>query len=368
MSAALILLLVLFIGFLFSQFGGRLAARSSTVWWPVLLFVLFVAIWPEKLQPISDLLGIQLVSNFVLAALILFLMFQAVQQSAQSTLQARRLRSMVSSLAAGMFSARGRRNEKGERKSKRTLVIVPCYNEEQSLQMIAPRLRKLVDDGEGAYDLCIVNDGSLDGSERILKEVFPYEHVSHTVNTGVSGALLTGFKIAVRDAYDYAVQCDADGQHPIEAIPMIVGAAEQNGSDLLLGSRFRSGSKLFHESTTLSRRLGSLLIISVLQIFRRVRGVSDPTSGFRVYSQRACRILIESMPDDYPEPEAIAILALRGGQVSEVPVEMAPRAAGVSSLSGLKGLPFMIKVITALIGLRLRSLARDRSVSIGDLP
>ena len=63
--------------------------------------------------------------------------------------------------------------------------------------------------------------------------------MSHDVNIGVSGVLLTAFKIAKENDFESVVQCDSDGQHPIEEIPRLLKFSSQNRFDLLVGSRFR---------------------------------------------------------------------------------------------------------------------------------
>jgi hypothetical protein len=91
---------------LISQFGGKLTARNSLVWWLIFLFLAWGVISPHSLEPVAHLLGIQLVSNFVLATMILFLAFQAIQESAFTTSQSRKLRDLISSLAAEAFAAK----------------------------------------------------------------------------------------------------------------------------------------------------------------------------------------------------------------------------------------------------------------------
>ena len=84
--------------------------------------------------------------------------------------------------------------------------------------------------------------------------------------------------------------------------------------------------------------------------------VREPTSGFRVYSAQAVRALLSIALDEYPEPVSIALLAVRGSRIAEVPVRMGPRTTGRSTLAGFSSIRYMIKVTSALAGLRLRSL------------
>lgn len=353
MSPAIVVVQILLIIYIFSQFGGRLSARKSLHWWVALLFLLFVAIWPSAPLSFARLLGFQLVSNFVFSAMIVFFIFQILNESAFSTAQARRLRDVVSSLAAGEYL--DRRPDASSEGRRRVLVVFPCFNEQDGIADLARRIEAIRDQPGYSLDFCVVNDGSADDTHRQLRSHLAKDYASHPTNLGVSATLLTAFKILERSSHEYVVQCDADGQHPVEQIPGLIEEAERRATDLLIGSRFKDNPAFRHDSTTGLRRLGSRLVTSVLGIFGRGVRISDPTSGFRVYSRRAALYLMRVMPDEYPEPESIALLLLVRARIEEMPVDMLPRATGVSSLSGIKGPKYMVKVFTALLGLRLRS-------------
>jgi glycosyltransferase involved in cell wall biosynthesis len=207
--------------------------------------------------------------------------------------------------------------------------------------------------GLSFIDFCFINDGSTDSTESILKNLNA-SYVTHSANIGVSGGLLTGFKIAKLRDYDYVIQCDSDGQHPVSKIPELILTAEKEKSDLLIASRFLDGTK--DESSTLLRRLGSFLIRLTLKVFSTKHTMTDPTSGFRIYSKSIFSILINEMPEEYPEPEILALLLLNKKKITEVPIIMSPRNDGKSSISGIRSIHFMMKVLSALIGLRLRNL------------
>jgi hypothetical protein len=349
---------------LFSQFGRRLAAKNSVVWWFVAVFLVTAAWVPEAMEPLARLFGVSFVSNFFLGSMVIFLLVELVQQSTFSTEQARKLRQFVCEDAAERYATALGEQSAAPRSSRRYVVVVPCYNEEAALPPTLERLQRLASDGEFEALVCIVNDGSSDATDTILRRKAHGQHTTHKVNVGVAGALLTGFKVAKRVDADFIVQCDADGQHPVEAIPRFVARAAELGADLLVGSRFArtslapsdgSASRAL-ESTTLARRAGALLILAALRLFRFHSTVTDPTSGFRVYSRRAGGLLLANMPDEYPEPESIALLAVHGARIHEVRVDMQPRTLGRSSIQGLRSVQYMIKVMTALLGLRLRTL------------
>jgi hypothetical protein len=356
MSVLLILSFGALTFFLISQFGGKLTARNSLVWWLIFGFLLWCVISPGSLLPVAHLLGVQLVSNFVLATMILFLAFQAIQESAYTTLQSRKLRDLVSSFAAESFYTKFKANDVAVGKP-RVLIGMPCFNEELHLPKLQKEIESFLSQTHGdsfEYIFCIINDGSIDGCRKFLDEKLPLSSTHHLSNVGVAGAMLSAFKAANFVNAQYVIQCDSDGQHPIEAIPSLVHEANRLGADLLIGSRYTEG--LSDQSSTGTRRLGSKIIIATLQILFGKSEISDPTSGFRIYSKRAQRYLLQTMPDEYPEPETIALLLTQNMMIKEIPVKMLARQTGVSSLNGLAGARFMVKVLSALLGLRLRTL------------
>ncbi|HEY3587070.1 MAG TPA: glycosyltransferase family 2 protein, partial [Myxococcaceae bacterium] len=287
-----------------------------------------------------------LVSNFLLAAMLLFLFLQMAEQQVETSELRRALVETTSAAAAAQFAS-GTRAE--------ALVVLPCRNEAAALPALLPALRRL----EASPNLTwvVVDDASDDGSAALLARDAPDRSVRHPVRLGVSGALLTGFRVADRLDAEWVVQCDADGQHPVERVPELLAGAAQTDADVLVGSRFLAGVRSGLPSTSGLRWVGGRWLGSLLRLFGKNARVTDPTSGFRVYSRRARHVLASEMPDEYPEPECIALAALRGLRVGEWPVEMAPRTTGRSKLGRWYALGYMVKVTAALVGLRLRSLA-----------
>ena len=358
MSVIAIMLYIFFAAYLITRFGNQVLARDSTSWWFILVFMGIGIVYPEAYQYISQSLGIIVVSNFVFAALILFLVKVTLEGAIRNTQILRKMRDIVTTEAARKYVEVSQ--FKGREGAQRVLIMLPTYNEAANLDHMARELGPALDAlmGNWQWTLCFVNDGSRDGTGAYLRRVFPYQHVSHPSNLGVAGVLMTGFKAAVELGCEYVVQCDADCQHPARRIGDLLKHAVETQADLVIGSRFFRGDGVggqsYRASTTWGRRMGGRLISLGLWSFGQSAAASDPTSGFRVYSQKAAQFLVQSMPDDYPEPESIALCAIRGLRVSEVTVEMNPRQGRESSISGRKSIEFMIKVFTALISLRIR--------------
>ena len=223
--------------------------------------------------------------------------------------------------------------------SERVLVIIPAYNEERSIG-------KVIEDVKAHFpqaDILVVNDGSTDqtsgrakkGSVAVLD--LPY-------NLGIGGAMQAGYKYAFEKEYDVAIQVDGDGQHAPKEIHKLVENLLQNGNDLTLGSRFLGGSEY---RASMMRGVGIAILSRVISLLIRQR-VTDPTSGFRASSRRAIRLFALDYPQDYPEPEVLVLLSRNGLKIEEVPVKIEQRSYGESSITNIRAIYYMIKVLLAI--------------------
>jgi hypothetical protein len=148
------------------------------------------------------------------------------------------------------------------------------------------------------------------------------------------------------------VQVDADGQHDPSEIARLEDAMRRERVDMVCGSRFLTDDHKY--PAPISRRTGIHLFAFLLSRFIGQR-VSDPTSGFRLYNDRAIALFARDYPHDYPEVEAVLMLHHHRLTMAEIPVRMYQRGGGVSSISTGKSAYYMIKVLLALfVGLARR--------------
>lgn len=222
----------------------------------------------------------------------------------------------------------------------RVLVITPAYNEALSLPALIAELR-------GAYPafaVLVVNDGSTDNTAEVVL-CSGARLLSLSCNLGVGGAVQTGLMAAFEEEYDLAIQVDGDGQHPPREIAKLLDGMRQTGADMVLGSRFLGEAGY---RSTAGRRFAIRCFSWAVSAMAGTH-ITDATSGFRAWNRRAIAVLANDYPEDYPEVEAILRLHRAGLRIAEVPVRMAERAAGRSSIGAWEAITYLVKVPLALL-------------------
>lgn len=202
----------------------------------------------------------------------------------------------------------------------RILAVVPAYNEEACIAGTIDRLVSTCPD----VDYLVINDGSSDGTERICAER-GIHHLTLPVNTGLTSAFRTGMKYAQRHGYDAVVQYDADGQHLPEYIPPMARALEERGAQIVIASRALAG-----EHPKGLRQVGSRIISLIIRLTTGTT-LTDPTSGMRMYDREMIELFAHGF-DLAPEPDTVALVARKGGVVTEIAAHMQDRQGGESYL------------------------------------
>ena len=217
--------------------------------------------------------------------------------------------------------------------SRRLLVIIPALNEQASLGRVVTRVRAACPEA----DVVVINDGSGDDTARVGREAGAHV-VTLPYNLGIGAAMQTGFIFARDNGYDFVVQVDGDGQHDPTEMNVIL-------SPVVAGSRYIEDRGYI---TPWPRRVGIVTLAALISLVVR-RRVTDPTSGFRASNRRAIEYCAAVYPSDYPEPESVVQFARAGLLMREVPVTMNPRYGGQSSITPLRSLYYMIKVVLAIL-------------------
>ncbi|WP_084103745.1 polyprenol monophosphomannose synthase [Demequina sp. NBRC 110056] len=214
----------------------------------------------------------------------------------------------------------------------RTLVIIPTYNERDSLPGQVDAVRAAVPDA----DILVVDDASPDGTGRWADaraaEDGQVSVLHRPGKQGLGAAYLAGFAWGLERGYDVLVEMDADGSHRAEDLPRVLGAP---GSwDLAIGSRWIPGGAV--ENWPAHRRLLSTGANTYVRLMLGVP-IHDATAGFRAYRADALRSLdlagVESQGYCFQVDMAWRVVK-DGGTVVEVPITFVEREQGQSKMSG----------------------------------
>ncbi|MGL5890463.1 MAG: glycosyltransferase family 2 protein [Bacteroidia bacterium] len=234
----------------------------------------------------------------------------------------------------------------------KTAAVVPAFNESQSIAAVVHELRDAAAASGLSLTVVVVNDCSTDATAQIIDQL-PCIALHLPVNLGIGGAVQTGFRYALENGFDAAVQIDGDGQHPAAAIAGMIKHLEQHNCDVVIGSRFITGEGF--QSSAL-RRLG-IRWFSRLNYWLTGMRIADTTSGLRLLGKRALEMVCNWYPDEYPEPEILIQFARARLVVQEVPVQMRERQGGTSSIDAVRAVYYMWKVTLAILFTRFRKIA-----------
>jgi glycosyltransferase involved in cell wall biosynthesis len=223
--------------------------------------------------------------------------------------------------------------------SLRRLAIVPALNEEASIAGVVGELLAY----DPALRVVVVDDGSTDRTAELARSAGA-KVISLPFTLGIGGAVQTGFRYAWEQGFDVAVRADGDGQHDPAELDAILRPVLADEADVAVGSRFIGGDGY---RSSRSRRAGIRLLAWIVSALTRQR-ITDPTSGFQAANRLGIRLFAADYPHDYPEAEATVMVFKHRLRLQEVPVKMRARESGRSSITTVRSVYYMVKVVLAI--------------------
>ena len=201
---------------------------------------------------------------------------------------------------------------------KKLSVIIPCYNERESLPVILEKVKNAPIENK---EIIIVEDLSTDGTREFIRENIESQVdkvIYHEKNTGKGGALATGFKAATGDV---VIIQDADMEYDPDEYPLVVGPIFEGRAEVVYGSRFMNQKAKGYVLNRLANK--GLTFLSNLMTHQRLTDMETCYKAFR-------REIIQSIEIEEKrfgfEPEITAKIAKRKIKIMEVPISYYPRS------------------------------------------
>lgn len=163
--------------------------------------------------------------------------------------------------------------------NKRTLAVIPCYNEQSTIDNVVNETKTYVD------EVLVIDDGSTDETARTAKEAGATV-ISHKVNEGKASGIKKGFKYALENNFDYVVTLDGDAQHNPKEIPLLLEKLKNNSYDIILGVRFGKSTEM-----PFWRKIGKRILDYTIS-FGNGGFVTDSQCGFRAFNRKAVQSLV----------------------------------------------------------------------------
>ena len=195
----------------------------------------------------------------------------------------------------------------------RLSVIVPVYNEEQSIEQVISSIKNELGKHNFEYEVLVVNDGSTDRSRNILESIGGISLINHPYNKGYGASLKTGAKNA---NFEWLLFFDGDGQHMPEYIPELLKYAGQY--DMVVGAR--KGYK-----GPWTRQPGKKFLSWIANYLVDFK-IPDLNSGLRIVKKDAFWRFAHLYPDGFSLSTTITLSFIKGGfNVRYVPISINKR-------------------------------------------
>ena len=238
------------------------------------------------------------------------------------------------------------------------LIIIPTYNEKENIENIILEIFDL----EESFNILIIDDGSPDGTAKIVKELQKKYSKSlflkeRSGKLGLGTAYIHGFKWALENNYQYIFEMDADFSHDPKDLPRLYEACHKNNGDLAIGSRYVKGVNIVN--WPMSRLLMSFFASKYVKTITGMP-IHDSTAGFKCYKRK----VLEKINLDKIEFIGYAFqIEMKfkswkyGFNIVEVPVIFTDRQEGNSKMSG----GIFYEALFGVIKMKLKSFFKNWS-------
>lgn len=223
-------------------------------------------------------------------------------------------------------------------------VVVPAFNEADALCDHLDRW--LTECAARQWHLIVVDDGSRDTTHEVLEARLTHPRLRvfrHRRNRGYGNAIKTGVLHATTP---FVGTMDADGQHSITDLGILLDEAERSEADLVIGSRSHGGE------SGLYRRAGKSILRWMARLLFAIR-LHDLNSGMKVYRTSLVRSLLEYCPGSMAFSDVVTLTHLNlGYSVVEVPIQVQNRRSGSSTINTMTAADTLLEIVNVMMWFR----------------
>jgi glycosyltransferase involved in cell wall biosynthesis len=222
-------------------------------------------------------------------------------------------------------------------------LIIPVFNEEQSIAETIRRGDEALKKTGKDYEIVAVNDGSFDRTAEILQntKVPSLTVITHSINRGYGASMKTAIR---RSRGDIFVTTDADGTYPIEEIPMLIDHQQKTSADMVVAARTKKGAKIPWN------RRPAKAVIRLLSNFLVGRKIPDNNSGMRVFTRSLAEEFMHLYPNGFSFTLTITLASLTSGYLVEfVPVDYFKRTGKSSMSAGFNGVKHFVDFLMLIV-------------------
>lgn len=170
-------------------------------------------------------------------------------------------------------------------KNRAISVVIPCYNEEKTIQKNLLKIHSYLKDRFGVFEMIVVNDGSTDGTLKEIKKIQDDLHfriIDNRVNEGKGKVVKQGI---LESSCEFVMFLDADLGIPIEELQKFVSEFG-SGYDIVIASRFVPGLRIVRPviwHRRVMEKIFRLLRMAIISDWN----VKDTQCGFKIFRRKA---------------------------------------------------------------------------------
>ncbi|MBN2328024.1 MAG: glycosyltransferase family 2 protein [Candidatus Omnitrophica bacterium] len=217
---------------------------------------------------------------------------------------------------------------------KQISIIIPAYNEAESIGGVADGVRRVLQSQSIQYEILVVDDGSNDETARHASEAGA-SVLTHHINRGYGASLKTGIRKA---RYEWIALIDADGQHdPADIIRLIESAAQ--GFDLVIGARDRSAFQY-------ASRMPGKNFLQWFAHFLVGAKPDDVNSGLRLFRKADVLPYFPILPNKFSFSTTMTLAMMKDAyEVGSIPIQTRSRQGRRSTVSLKDGLRTIMLIV-----------------------